>query len=188
MAQISIVIPALNEAESIGRVVREMPWDRIAECVVVDNGSTDGTAEIARRAGARVIESPRGYGAACDAGAKAAVRTSDVLVFMDGDGADDVTEMPRLVGPIRRGEADFVIGSRIRGEREPGSMLGSQVFAAKSSASSTPPTQRKYRFRGICLLRAPTSGNLDLSPRVHIGRHCPALSLSHDIRRYLTGV
>jgi glycosyltransferase involved in cell wall biosynthesis len=62
---ISIIIPALNEAESIGRVVGEMPWGRIAECVVVDNGSTDGTAEIARAAGARVVESPRGYGAAC---------------------------------------------------------------------------------------------------------------------------
>jgi glycosyltransferase involved in cell wall biosynthesis len=127
MKRISIVIPALNEAESIGRVVGEMPWGRIAECIVVDNGSTDGTAAIARAAGARVVESARGYGAACDAGARAAV--GEILVFMDGDGSDVIAELDRLVGPIERDEADFAIGSRLRGRREPGSMLASQVFA-----------------------------------------------------------
>jgi glycosyltransferase involved in cell wall biosynthesis len=129
MPGISIIIPALNEAESIGLVVGEMPWGRIAECIVVDNGSTDGTAEIARAAGARVIESARGYGAACDAGAKAAV--GDPLVFMDGDGSDVIADLDWLVGPIERDEADFVIGSRIRGKREAGSMLPSQVFAGR---------------------------------------------------------
>jgi glycosyltransferase involved in cell wall biosynthesis len=133
MALISIIIPALNEAESIGRVVGEMPWRRIAECVVVDNGSVDGTAEIARAAGARVIASARGYGAACDAGAKAAV--GDVLVFMDGDGSDVIGDLDRLVGPIERGEADFVIGSRLRGRREEGSMLASQVFAGRMAGA-----------------------------------------------------
>ena len=129
MAQISIIIPALNEAESIGRVVGEMPWGRIAECVVVDNGSIDGTAAIAAAAGARVVESARGYGAACKTGADAAVESSDILVFMDGDGSDVIAGLDRLVGPIERNEADFVIGSRMRGTREPGSMLASQVFA-----------------------------------------------------------
>ena len=127
MSQISIIIPALNEAESIGAVVGEMPWGRIAECIVVDNGSTDGTAEIARVAGARVVVSARGYGAACDAGAKAAA--GDVLVFMDGDGSDMIAGLDGLVGPIERDEADFVIGSRVRGRREEGSMLPSQVLA-----------------------------------------------------------
>ena len=129
MPQISIIIPALNEAGSIGRVVAEMPWERIAECIVVDNGSTDGTGAIAAAAGARVVESARGYGAACKAGADAAVAGSDILVFMDGDGADVVAELDRVVGPIERDEADFVVGSRIRGAREPGSLLASQVFA-----------------------------------------------------------
>lgn len=129
MSQISIIIPALNEAESIGHVVAEMPWSRIAECIVVDNGSTDGTAEIARAAGARIVTSPRGYGAACHAGALAALPASDILVFMDGDGSDLVCGLDDLTSPIARDEADFVLGSRIRGRREPGSMLASQVFA-----------------------------------------------------------
>ena len=127
MAQISIIIPALNEAGAIGQVIAEMPWARIAECLVVDNGSTDGTGNVARAAGARVVESARGYGAACHAGAVAAV--GDILVFMDGDGSDVIAGLDALVGPIERGDADFVIGSRLRGRREQGSMLPSQVFA-----------------------------------------------------------
>jgi glycosyltransferase involved in cell wall biosynthesis len=129
--QISIIIPALNEAESIGRVVSEMPWPLIAECIVVDNGSTDATASIAAQAGARVIQSPRGYGAACLAGSNAALPASTILVYMDGDGSDVIADLPRLIDPIQNNEADFVIGSRIRGNREPGSMIASQLFAAR---------------------------------------------------------
>ena len=126
---VSIVIPALNEAESIGQVVAEMPWERIVECIVVDNGSTDGTARIAEAAGARVVQSARGYGRACLAGF--AESSGDVIVTMDGDGADLIAGLPSLVDPILAGERDFVIGSRIRGHREPGSMLPSQVFAGR---------------------------------------------------------
>ena len=75
-SQISVVIPALNERESIGQVVASMPWSLIAECIVVDNGSTDGTGEVATAAGARVIASRRGYGAACKAGSDAALATA----------------------------------------------------------------------------------------------------------------
>jgi glycosyltransferase involved in cell wall biosynthesis len=131
MAQISVIIPALNEAESIGHVVSEMPWPLIAECIVVDNGSTDATAAIAKANGARVVKSPRGYGAACMAGSQTALATSDILVYMDGDGSDVIEALPRMVAPIAAGEADFVIGSRIKGKREPGSMLPSQVFAGR---------------------------------------------------------
>ena len=129
--RVSMIIPALNEEQSIGRVVAEMPWDLVAECLVVDNGSTDRTAERAEAAGARVVKSVRGYGAACLAGSQAAAASSDVLAYMDGDGADIVAELGRLLGPIAAGEADFVIGSRLRGTREPGSMLNSQVFAGR---------------------------------------------------------
>ena len=126
---VSVVIPALNEEESIGHVVSSMPWSDIAECIVVDNGSTDRTAAVAASAGARVVTSARGYGAACKAGSDAAIATSTILVFMDGDGSDIVSDLPRLVAPIESSAADFVIGSRLRGRREPGSMLPSQIFA-----------------------------------------------------------
>lgn len=126
---VSVIIAALDEAESIGHVVASMPWPLIAECIVVDNGSSDGTGAIAAAAGARVITSPRGYGAACKAGSDAALATSTILVFMDGDGSDVISDLPRLVAPIEAGEADFVIGSRTRGHREPGSMSFTQIFA-----------------------------------------------------------
>src|ERR1700678_2730155 len=100
MPQISIIVPALNEAESIGHVVAEMPWHLIAECIVVDNGSTDPTTEIAAAAGAPALQPPRGYGAACLAGSNAALPTSDILVYMDGDGADDIAGLAELIAPI----------------------------------------------------------------------------------------
>lgn len=130
--RVSVVIPALNEVEAIGFVVREMPWGEIDECIVVDNGSTDGTADVARAAGARIVNAPRGYGAACMDGAAAALPTSDIIVFMDGDGSDVATQMHELVDPIARGDADFVLGTRLSSgsrRRDPGSMLASQVFA-----------------------------------------------------------
>jgi glycosyltransferase involved in cell wall biosynthesis len=129
--QISIIIPALNERESIGHVVASMPWPLIAECIVVDNGSFDGTGEIATAAGARVVTSPRGYGAACKAGSDVALATSTILVFMDGDGSDVIADLPRLVAPIEADAADFVIGSRTRGHREPGSMSLTQILAGR---------------------------------------------------------
>jgi len=127
---VSVVIPALNEEEPIGEVVREVIATGIPrEVVVVDNGSTDLTAECARNAGARVISVPRGYGRACAAGVAAVSDECDVLVFLDGDGSDVPRFIPALVGPIINGAHDFVIGSRTRGKREPGSMNAQQIFA-----------------------------------------------------------
>lgn len=130
LAGISLIIPALNEAEAIGPTLRELPWDLLAECIVVDNGSTDATADEAQRNGARVVSEPRrGYGRACAAGVRAAASTSEVLAFLDGDGSDIAADLRTLAAPVLDREADFLIGSRLRGQREPGSMLFSQVFA-----------------------------------------------------------
>jgi glycosyltransferase involved in cell wall biosynthesis len=129
---VSVVIPALNEEEPIAGVVRECLITGIPnEVVVVDNGSDDQTAERAREAGARVVTAPRGYGRACAAGVGAVSPTCEIVVFLDGDGSDCPELMAQLVGPIVANNYDFVIGSRVRGEREPGSMNFQQVFAGK---------------------------------------------------------
>jgi len=120
--KISVVIPALNEGQAIGEVVRAVPSDRVNEIIVVDNGSTDDTAAQASSAGAHVIFEPRpGYGFACLAGAKAAA-DADVIVFLDGDRSDDPAELEAVVGPILDNRADLVIGSRIEGLLEKGAM------------------------------------------------------------------
>ncbi|HEY6189103.1 MAG TPA: glycosyltransferase family 2 protein [Pyrinomonadaceae bacterium] len=129
---VSVVIPALNEEACIAEVVRSIPREIACEVIVVDNGSDDRTAERAAEAGARVVAEPRrGYGRACRAGARAVAPESEVVVFLDGDGSDCPELMSRLVEPILAGEQDFVIGSRTRGKREPGSMNFQQVFAGR---------------------------------------------------------
>jgi glycosyltransferase involved in cell wall biosynthesis len=130
---ISVIIPALNEEEPIADVVREcLATGLPGEVIVVDNGSSDRTAERAKAAGARVVSEPMpGYGRACAAGVRALPPDCDLVVFLDGDGSDCPEFMPQLVDPIRRGEQDFVIGSRTRGERERGSMNFQQVFAGR---------------------------------------------------------
>jgi len=125
---VAVVIPTLNEAAAIGGVIREIPKDVVSDIIVADSGSTDGTPAVSREAGARVVElSERGYGRACAAGAAAAV--CDVIVFMDGDGADRADLVSRLTGPILAGTHDFVIGARVKALREPGSMSIHQVAA-----------------------------------------------------------
>ncbi len=126
-SKVAVIIPALNEEAAIGGVVAAIPaW--VDDIVVVDNGSTDATAAMARDKGARVIREPRrGYGAACLAGL-AALTDPDIIVFMDGDASDVPWEMALLVDPIIQGQADLVIGSRVLGAREPGALTPQARF------------------------------------------------------------
>lgn len=123
--RVVVIIPAFNEARAIGQVVRDIPDGLVEEVIVVNNASTDETEANARRAGAIVLrEDRKGYGWACLRGiAHARTLQPDVVVFLDGDYSDHPEEMRALVLPIVNGEADFVIGSRMLGRREPGAML-----------------------------------------------------------------
>jgi glycosyltransferase involved in cell wall biosynthesis len=133
MTSVSVIIPALNEEEPIAGVVRECFATNIAsEIIVVDNGSTDRTAEHAREVGAKVVSEPQhGYGRACLAGIHALGSESEIVVFLDGDGSDCPEFMNQLVYPIAAGTHDFAIGSRTRGRREQGSMNFQQIFAGR---------------------------------------------------------
>jgi glycosyltransferase involved in cell wall biosynthesis len=133
MTSVSVIIPALDEEEPIASVVRAVAATNIPrEIIVVDNGSTDRTAEYARQAGAKVVSEPtRGYGRACAAGVHALSPECDIVVFLDGDGSDCPEFMNQLVDPIIAGTHDFVIGSRTRGQRERGSMNLQQIFAGR---------------------------------------------------------
>jgi glycosyltransferase involved in cell wall biosynthesis len=129
MSQVSVVIPTYNEAASIAAVIRELPTDIAHDIIVADGGSTDGTQGIAWAAGARVIDAGQGYGRACLAGSEAA--ECDVIVFLDGDGADRGDKLALIAGPVLAGKHDFVLASRTRGQRDPGSMLWHQVLAGR---------------------------------------------------------
>ena len=151
-ARIAVVIPTFNEVESIAAVVAELPRDRIGRVIVADGGSRDGTPERARNAGAEVIEVGRGYGRACLAGAEAAAG-ADIIVFMDGDGADDPAAIAALVAPLSAGTADFVIASRARGEREAGSMASHQLLAGLLAGLMT-KLLYGVRYTDMCAFRA----------------------------------
>jgi len=167
---ISVVVPALNEEEPIAAVVRELTATAIPrEVIVVDNESTDRTAEKARIAGARVVSAPRGYGRACAAGVAAVSKDCEVIVFLDGDGSDVPALMPALLDPIGNGTHDFVIGSRTRGRREPGSMNFQQVFAGYL-AGSLIRLLYGVRYTDMCAFRAirrDALGKLDMREKTY---------------------
>ncbi len=150
--RVAVVIPTFNEAESIAAVIAELPRDSVGRVIVADGGSRDGTQDRARDAGADVIEAGHGYGRACLAGAQAAA-DADVVVFMDGDGADDPTAIADLVTPLCADTADFVIASRARGEREAGSMAPHQLIAGFLAGLLT-KLLYGVRYTDMCAFRA----------------------------------
>ena len=131
--RVAAIVPAWNEAAAIGPVVEAIPRDLVDAIIVVDGGSRDGTADLARQAGAWVVGQERpGYGAACAAGVRAAAAAgAEVLVFLDGDYADDPADLPLVLAPLLAGRADLVLGTRLarreRGALPPHQLAGNRV-------------------------------------------------------------
>lgn len=129
----TLVIPALNEEESLGYVLEAVDMDLLSEIILVDGGSSDRTIDIAREYGARVVQEPRrGYGRACATGVAHA--QGEIVIFLDADGADDPSQIPNLITPIIKGGVDMVLGSRLAGNIYPGAMPWHQKFGNQLSA------------------------------------------------------
>jgi glycosyltransferase involved in cell wall biosynthesis len=132
--RVSVVIPTHNEAQSIARVLADLPADIVTEVLVVDSNSTDGTPEIASKMGARVLQEPRrGYGRACLTGL-AGANSPDVVVFLDGDYSDRPAELPLLLAPLAEGRADIVLGSRLGQQSIHGALPWHQAFGNRLAA------------------------------------------------------
>jgi glycosyltransferase involved in cell wall biosynthesis len=149
---IAVVIPTLDEEQSIADVVRSLPRAIVSRVIVADGGSRDATVARAQAAGAEVIDAGPGYGRACLAATMAA-EDADIVLFMDGDGADDADSIGRLVEPIRSGRYDFVIASRARGNREPGSIAWHQLAAGRLAGWAM-RLLYGVRYTDMCALRA----------------------------------
>jgi glycosyltransferase involved in cell wall biosynthesis len=151
---VAAVIPTLDEAETIAGVIAGLPHGVVDEIIVADSSSRDGTAAIARSAGARVVTlAEPGYGRACAAGAAAAGEGAGIILFLDGDGADRADLADLLVAPIRAGTHDFVIASRLRGQRELGSMSWHQLLAGWL-AGGLMSVLYGVRYSDMCAFRA----------------------------------
>ena len=126
--RVSVIIPTHNEAQSIARVLADLPSDLVTEVIVVDSNSTDGTPEIAAGMSARVVKEPRrGYGRACLTGFENTI-SPDVVVFLDGDYSDRPSELPILLAPIITDRADIALGSRLGDKSNPGALPWHQSF------------------------------------------------------------
>jgi glycosyltransferase involved in cell wall biosynthesis len=198
---VSAIIPCLDEETAIGRVVTAVLAQNVSEVVVVDGASRDRTAERAEAAGARVIVEPRrGYGRAIQAGIAAVRDDADILVFLDGDGSDPAELISDLVSPIVAGQAVFVLGSRVRGSREPGSLAPQQVVAAHvgrlllsliygACFTDLSPFRaiRRDELRRLGMKEETYGWNLEMLMRVAAAR-LPALEIAVGQRRRIGGV
>ena len=155
LSRVAVIIPTWNEVEAIGPVVTEVLAQGVGQVIVADGNSQDGTAAVARTAGASVINAGRGYGRACHLGAQAADSAHDIIAFMDGDGADCPDQLETLCRPIIDGQKDFTIASRTRGAREPGAMMWHQVMAG-ALAGRLMGALYGVRYTDMCALRAIT--------------------------------
>jgi glycosyltransferase involved in cell wall biosynthesis len=197
-AIVSVVIPCLNEQEPIAGVVAEVLAQGVDEVIVADNGSTDATAVRAHAAGARVVSEPRrGYGRACAAGFAAVRVDADIVCFLDGDGSDVPAFLADVVGPIARGEADFVMGSRLRGRREAGSMTPQQlvaghlagmlmriVYGVRFTDMSPFRAMRVAQLRALGMSEATYGWNLEMQMRVAAaGQRTLEVPVDHRCRR-----
>ena len=131
-ARCRVIIPALNEEDAIAKVIGDIPTDIVEEIIVVDNGSSDNTVQVAAAVGATILREPiRGYGAACLKGinyVKELAPGTDIIVFLDADYSDHPEELATIIEPIIKDDIDMVIGSRAMGEREKGSLTPVQAF------------------------------------------------------------
>ena len=198
---VSAIIPCLDEETAIGKVVNAVLARDVSEVVVVDGGSRDRTVERATEAGARVIiELRRGYGRAIQAGIAAVRSDADILVFLDGDGSDPAEFIPALVSPIAAGRAIFVLGSRVRGPREPGSLAPQQrlaghvgglllrlVYGARFTDLSPFRAIRSDALKGLGMKEETFGWNLEMLMRVAAAR-LPALEIAVGQRRRIGGV
>ncbi|WP_084806472.1 glycosyltransferase family 2 protein [Bradyrhizobium sp. NAS80.1] len=198
---VSAIIPCIDEEAAIGQVVTAVLTQNVSEIVVVDGGSRDGTVARAEAAGARVIVEPRhGYGRAIQAGIAKLRDDADIVVFLDGDGSDPAEFVSELVAPIVAGQAVFVLGSRVRGSREPGSLAPQQLIAAHvgglllrlvygASFTDLSPFRaiRRAELAHLGMKEETYGWNLEMLMRVAAAR-LPALEIAVGQRRRIGGV
>jgi glycosyltransferase involved in cell wall biosynthesis len=198
LSTVTVVVPCLDEEDVIAGVVLDVLAEGVGEVIVVDNGSTDRTAERAGAAGARVVSQPtRGYGRACAAGLAAVRPETEIVCFLDGDGSDVPAFIPLVVRPVANGEADFVMGSRLRGQREHGSMTPQQIVAGRIAGlllrliygvrftdMSPLRAMRVERLRALGMSEETYGWNLEMQMRAAAtGLRCLEIAVDHRCRR-----